>query len=508
MKKQIFILTVCCLALFSCKNNIEVESIVTVKLNPSFITLNEGTNEPMSVKSNGLMKMNSVITATDSVVYAIQVYENDAPYYYGLFNDVNKMQLALTTSKTYKFKVAAYKVGTGKGLKSIIDADGTNYYLPTKTPLKNIFIKGDILKDIDLASSAVLNNQTKIYPEVDAFYATKSLTLDKGTSSIDFTLLRMGFGINFTVDALTSGTMEIYVGNDTLQLNSTKAAAYTVRQFSTALNSFGSIYSNAATFGDSITVSAKWVSGSGTAVTATGKYKFLRNYQKTINVQLNTLTSNVSFESWKIPTDGLIAWYPFNGNANDGSGNGNNGVVYGATLTTDRLNNSNNAYSFNGSSNYISIPNSTSLQNISAFSLSVWVKINNWYGSGSYFPIIQKSDQSSQYGIYSVLVQPNSVYGNIGTKDCKISYSNWVLNSWKHIVFILTNTASSLYVNGNLISNGAPINWVQNPIQNLPLIIGMDKPGVVEYANGTIDDLGIWNRVLTQDEITALYNAK
>lgn len=298
MKKQLFILTVFCIALFSCKNNNEVESIVTVKLNPSFITLNEGTNEPMNVKSNGLMKMNSVVSATDSVVYAIQVYENDAPYYYGLFNDVSKMQLALTTTKTYKFKVSAYKVGTGKWLKSVIDTAGTNYFLPTKTPLKNKFIKGDILKDIDLASSAVLNNQTKIYPEVDAFYATKSLTLDKGTTSIDFTLLRMGFGINFTVDAITSGAMEIYVGNDTLKLNSTKTSAFTVRQFSTALNSFGNIYSNATTFGDSIAVSAKWTSGSGTTVTATGKYKFTRNYQKTINIQLNTTTNSFNFEGW------------------------------------------------------------------------------------------------------------------------------------------------------------------------------------------------------------------
>ena len=108
----------------------------------------------------------------------------------------------------------------------------------------------------------------------------------------------MGFGINFTVDAITSGAMEIYVGNDTLKLNSSKTSAYTVRQFSTALNSFGNIYSNATTFGDSIAVSAKWTSASGTTVTATGKYKFLRNYQKTINVQLNTTTNSFNFEGW------------------------------------------------------------------------------------------------------------------------------------------------------------------------------------------------------------------
>ena len=48
-----------------------------------------------------------------------------------------------------------------------------------------------------------------------------------------------------------------------------------------------------------------------------------------------------------VPNNGLIAWYPFNGNANDESGNNNNGVVNGAVLTTDRYNSTNSAYNFN-----------------------------------------------------------------------------------------------------------------------------------------------------------------
>ena len=58
--------------------------------------------------------------------------------------------------------------------------------------------------------------------------------------------------------------------------------------------------------------------------------------------------------------NGLVGYYPFCGNANDGSGNGNNGVVAGATLTTDRFGNANSAYNFNGSS-VISVANNASL---------------------------------------------------------------------------------------------------------------------------------------------------
>jgi hypothetical protein len=61
-----------------------------------------------------------------------------------------------------------------------------------------------------------------------------------------------------------------------------------------------------------------------------------------------------------VPTNGLVGYWPFNGNANDVSGNGNNGVVSGATLTTDRFGAANKAYSFNGSSNFISVSPSLS----------------------------------------------------------------------------------------------------------------------------------------------------
>ena len=54
-----------------------------------------------------------------------------------------------------------------------------------------------------------------------------------------------------------------------------------------------------------------------------------------------------------VPTNGLVGWWPFNGNDNDISGNGNNGNVNGATLTTDRFGNVNSSYNFDGVSNFI-----------------------------------------------------------------------------------------------------------------------------------------------------------
>ena len=73
-----------------------------------------------------------------------------------------------------------------------------------------------------------------------------------------------------------------------------------------------------------------------------------------------------------VPTNGLVGWWPFNGNANDESGNNNNGTVNGATLTTDRIGIANSAYSFDGKSNNIIIQNSKSL-NPNSISLNVWI---------------------------------------------------------------------------------------------------------------------------------------
>ena len=78
-----------------------------------------------------------------------------------------------------------------------------------------------------------------------------------------------------------------------------------------------------------------------------------------------------------VPTNGLVGWWPFNGNANDVSGNGNNGTVNGATLTTDRFGNQNKAYLFNGTSHKIQIADASSLDFTNNYTLSAWYFTNS-----------------------------------------------------------------------------------------------------------------------------------
>ena len=77
-----------------------------------------------------------------------------------------------------------------------------------------------------------------------------------------------------------------------------------------------------------------------------------------------------------VPTSGLVGWWPFNGNANDESGNGNNGVVIGATLTENRFGVINSAYLFNGTSDYIQSNDAGLPSGTTSYSFNAWILLN------------------------------------------------------------------------------------------------------------------------------------
>ena len=80
-----------------------------------------------------------------------------------------------------------------------------------------------------------------------------------------------------------------------------------------------------------------------------------------------------------VPSNGLVGYWPFNGNANDESGNGNNGTVSGATLTNDRNGIANKAYSFNGISDYITISSNALINITGSYSVSFWILTSDEY---------------------------------------------------------------------------------------------------------------------------------
>ncbi len=105
-----------------------------------------------------------------------------------------------------------------------------------------------------------------------------------------------------------------------------------------------------------------------------------------------------------LPTNGLAGWWPFNGNANDESGNGNNGVVNGAALTIDRFGNVGKAFEFDGLDDNVLVQNSSSLMILGDITMSAWVNTKGYDQIHNYQTIISKRQQDYewQYAIVSI----------------------------------------------------------------------------------------------------------
>ena len=206
-------------------------------------------------------------------------------------------------------------------------------------------------------------------------------------------------------------------------------------------------------------------------------------------------------------TDGLVAHYKFDGNANDSSGNGNNGVVHGATLTTDRFGNANSAYQFNGYA-WIQVANSRTLSSlVKNMSFSAWVKVPDDDG---WVPFVCKGQYERQYGFelaYGDVIRVfiNDYEGTGDGEDVEVSVGDAVLpnNQWYHLVITYNGSLAVAYVNG--IEVGCENVEDQFVVNEDDLYIGKDTPGDVEYFNGCMDNLRIYNRMLSAAEVKALY---
>ncbi len=202
-----------------------------------------------------------------------------------------------------------------------------------------------------------------------------------------------------------------------------------------------------------------------------------------------------------VPSSGLVGWWPFTGNAIDSSGNGNNGTVNGATLTTDRFGVSNKAYFFDGFNDNISL----SRINVSqAVTLSVWVK--NKKTSGYWRGIVTTQNNNTQ----GFLLQDASgslkydwtVSNGNGYYDL---YNSTLIDTskWVHIVGVITSDSMLIYYNGNLESQRGI--GSRNLASTANLWFGSRYSS--EYFNGKLDDIGLWNRQLSNSEIFDLYKS-
>jgi hypothetical protein len=217
-----------------------------------------------------------------------------------------------------------------------------------------------------------------------------------------------------------------------------------------------------------------------------------------------------------IPTDGLVAYYPFNGNANDESGNGNNGTIYGASLTADRKGTLNSSYSFNGNSK-IEIADNPILNLSGSKSISLWFYLPA--SALQNYPTLIYKYGNTYYPTYSLSLSEINIYGSNrykidfffgkNTTNHQVfsshKYTDYI-TQWIHIVasYDQISGVQKIYFNG-VLSNINSAGNISSNVSNHSLFVGFGD-GSSTYFQGIIDDIRIYNRALTETEIKQLYN--
>jgi len=212
-----------------------------------------------------------------------------------------------------------------------------------------------------------------------------------------------------------------------------------------------------------------------------------------------------------VPSNGNIGWWPFNGNSIDESGNGNNGTVNGATLTTDRFGSANSAYNFDGTDySDIDIPSSPSLTISNDVTISFWIFHSNPGFSGERH-LIDRDLCGSGTPDWRILQFNNTVRWSTGVSgsDQYISVS-LIANQWNFIIAKRDGDTFTLN-NNNSIANESQMTLSTNLFNNnnISILFGdavCNSPSQPNFL-GQLDDIGIWNRALTQQEAEDLFNS-
>jgi hypothetical protein len=245
---------------------------------------------------------------------------------------------------------------------------------------------------------------------------------------------------------------------------------------------------------------------------------------KKLTILTLLLITSISFAQVPnyVPTNGLVGWWPFNGNANDESGNGNNGTVNGATLTSDRNGVANSAYSFDGVNDHIiGLSNSfpTNQRTVSVWFFSNNIGTGNFgrgvlgYGGNtcgqSWCMILDNAGSISGQNAYEINTHCNvfSVTKSYGSNVPNGNWHNWVVTT--------DPSGTNFYLDGVIINSSN--SFINNTVAiNKNFVFGIfpNENGIGASINdpnntvwnGELDDIGIWNRALTDCEIKNLYN--
>jgi len=253
-----------------------------------------------------------------------------------------------------------------------------------------------------------------------------------------------------------------------------------------------------------------------------GKFDDIRFYNRVLTEdEIETIYHQ---DGWDSEIDGLVAYYPFNNNADDESGNEHHGTVYGAIIGEDRFGNSNAAYEFDGTDDFIDCGLDPDLNITTHLSVSCWVKYYDYnYGSLYHPDFISNADYALSthtqdwkgYLVGTTRNHPSPQFNGTMKFTVLKPYENYGLRTddrydddkWHHVVSVFyPGHYLRLYVDGEIVEQDT-VTISSFTASDLPLSIGRGyENDEYHYFDGLIDDIRIYNRILSEEEVSDFYH--
>jgi hypothetical protein len=204
--------------------------------------------------------------------------------------------------------------------------------------------------------------------------------------------------------------------------------------------------------------------------------------------------------------DGLMAYYPFNGNAQDRSGNSHNGIIYGAILTEDRFHNPEHAFLFTGNNSYIDLD----------YNFDYPLRtINLWFYANTIDQIerhLYISDNPQLlFGFTQIKIREidgekairssAGIPGGIAEAKYEVSEKRWYM-----ITLVVDENSTKHYLNGDLIGE-FPNDIISSYNGSESALLGTSRV-YDRFFNGKIDDVRIYSRALSESEIHLLNKSR
>ncbi|MDB6064873.1 MAG: hypothetical protein JWR26_1081 [Pedosphaera sp.] len=222
-----------------------------------------------------------------------------------------------------------------------------------------------------------------------------------------------------------------------------------------------------------------------------------------------TVSSNAALNLNGYPSNlyfGLVAYYPFSGNANDVTFNARNGVVSGvvsgAVLTTDRFGNTNSAYDFSGAQT-IDLPG-VPLTQTDNWTMSAWLTADSLAQSGIAVCLGATSflaDNGMEFGISDGnFGNGQKLFGSLNGTAVNSGFSFTATNQWHHVVLLRDTGITWFYVDGS--QTGTP----NTTAPAAPTLFTLGSASNTHYYQGKLDEVRIYNKALSSSDVQQLYN--